>query len=178
MLFDGSDDILSTASFNLVTGCTVFAVVARTWNTDKYAAIFVHGYADTSGQALAVMGSAFADWLAKSVMMVGDGFNSGRAPRVITTAYAPTNGTFHLLAGGLSASRAVMRIDGAAHATNTVATGAVPSTTATAEIGSNSFGDDFDGHIAELLVYNAAVSTADWQQLEHYLNTKYALYSW
>src|SRR5262245_95497 len=81
--FDGVDDILATPSVTMATAFTLFAVASRPWNTAKYAPLLGCGYDSAAGKGLFHAGGTTSDWVSKDIVLFGDGFSSGRAPRAI-----------------------------------------------------------------------------------------------
>ena len=176
--FDGVNDIIQTPSYSLTSNAfTIYAVVARPWQTTKFAAVISQNYNQTTGLALITTQLTVQDWLVRSIASFGNGYNPGRSPRAngqYSTSIA--NNTFHILGTSMSSSQATLTLDGSSVATNQSLAASVPSNTGAFQIGNNSLNDQWNGDICEILFYDAALTTTQRQAVESYLNSKWAIY--
>lgn len=180
--FDGTNDTLNTASFSMSQSISFFAVAARAWSTAAYAAIFASGnYANTSGYNLLTAGGTANEWKNKDIIFAGTGFNSTQLPRA-SGANALLNGftsnTFHLFSGYIGSAATKIFIDKTeiSYTYLLMDEDKTLDTTSTAfQIGSSATGDFWTRDIAEIFIYNSAISDTNRQKAENYLATKWGI---
>ena len=157
--FDGTDDFLSTPR---PEGTTVFTVVkyssgARVWHVaaNDVSRLYRAGQVYSSGQ-----------WIG----------NAENNPELLSGQ--ADDGAFHIhsIVGGINK----YFIDGA-DTNATLGTNYGTSTASRMQIGCWAWGDDsfpdqyFGGDLAEMLIYNSALSDSDRQQVEQYLSMKWGI---
>lgn len=143
VVFDGSNDSLSTASVNSTTEISVLSVAKRPWKTGKFAPIVASNYAQATGIAFLDSAGGFHDWTAGDFLWFGNGFNSARAPRALGPFTDYDNGTVVVMSGVLSSSAARAWHGDVRVSTRIETTGSVPSVTAALNVGGNSGTSDF-----------------------------------
>ena len=154
--FDGADDWLKTGSFARSQPSHVFAVIQQiSWT----------GEDRLWDSVSAVNGLMAYQWSVspglKMYSGAGLGDNSGLAI-----------GTFGVLSCLYNGASSVLRINGNEQTGNAGANAGNGITLGAAQVLTVSMNGDF----AELLVYDAALSTADRQAMETYLNARFAVY--
>jgi hypothetical protein len=142
----------------------------RTGQSSSGAFVFHDGEADQV--------SAFhAGWLnAQGVGAYGNGWNSGNAPR----AESPNNWRLANIVAGvtLSSSEAIARVNGATVNTTAALTGTLSqSTSAQPFIGrdASNVWNNLNGTIAELLIFQPALTAAQRLAIERYLGSKWSI---
>jgi hypothetical protein len=142
----------------------------RTGQSANGAFVFHDGEADQP--------SAFhAGWLnAQGVGAYGNGWNSGNAPR----AESPNNWRLSNIVAGvtLSSSEAIARVNGATVNTTAALTGTLSqSTSAQPFIGrdAGNIWNNLNGTIAELLIFQPALTAAQRLAVERYLGSKWSI---
>jgi len=160
LLANGTNVVLTSASITIDTGeVTLFGLYRCDWQTDKYRPIIGVGYAASNGMAIVTSGSAFNDWLAKSIIATGDGYLDTQDPRNVAPYGALVNGTYHTVIAVFSATRAELYIDGVLVTPTASGTGAVPSLTAALSICGAPITNDFsDGYHPASGICDAAIS--------------------
>lgn len=175
--FNGSSDRLTISSFTSLTALTAFAVIYRTWTTDKvgsYAMVASQNYNTTTGVALFVDPiNNFQDWLAGDFLALGNGFNSGRAPRAAGPNATLTSNQPIVASTVLSSTEAGLWVNGTS-VSSRVATTGTASGSGTFVVGGNAaFGDYWDGSIAELLIYTQSLTTSQRRSVQSWLGLRY-----
>ena len=175
--FNGSTSRLAISSFTSLTAVTAFAVIYRTWTTEKvgsYAMVASHNYGSTAGVGLFVDPiNNFQDWLAGDVFSVGNGFNSGRGPRAVGPNATLTSNQPIVASTVLSSTEAGLWVNGTS-VSSRVATSGTASGSGTFIIsGSLTFGDYWDGSIAELLIYTQSLTTSQRRSVQSWLGLRY-----
>ena len=191
--FDGSNDSLSiassTATFKFLHSAdsTVFAVFksGTTANPGQsyYALIYTNDSAgSTVGYGIGTYdASPSNDAIECSVTrgvsgtsVVGNGIDNGFASNTFALASfvtRPTNGT--------AANRSSYRRNGGAATTNNTATGAVSTANSQADLTIGNVAASFslflNGDIAEIIIYDSALSDTDREAVENYLLAKWAI---
>lgn len=171
--FDGVDDNLLSGSNSPLTGdvvTTFFLVVNRTTPTGKCA--FAWGSAATVRNAIGYF----------------DGFRGANAPSIEFAGNTPATFAAGLTAGyhivtvkktaGAINTTTSLWIDGASQAIQAGSSAGVPAVAA-APFAVGRFASDADefwsGDVAEVAVYDSALSDADRRKVESHLGTKYAI---
>jgi hypothetical protein len=113
----------------------------------------------TSGTTInAYMGATANDWVADDFAFLGNGSNSGRAPRIISSGSAITSSTTtqSILTTFLSSSTARAFVNRTEMSYRVQLTGAVPAiTNGTTNIGNGPFAHFLNGSLQELIVWSA-----------------------
>jgi hypothetical protein len=154
--FDGTDDWLKTTALTVTQPTTLFAVAIRRGAGNIYAIDCA-----STGNALIIASVGNGSWDAYSgVLLTKAVSNNTNVPYAVDVVY---NGASSILVtNGVTTSGPA----GSNNGNGTVVIGAYGGLTAPL----------WNGDIAEVLIYNSALSTADRQAVESYLNEKYAIY--
>lgn len=167
MVFDGTDDYLvsSTTIPIAAGGLSVMGVAARAWETGAYNALFGgSAYSATAGIFVGTSAASLNDWLAKELMIFGDGSSTGRAPKSANSYGSITSGTYHVIGGVVSDNKSVVILDGVESARLSL-TSSVKATNVAIYIGSSSATTDrWNGTISHVLLYNRALSPKEVRQ--------------
>jgi hypothetical protein len=104
------------------------------------------------------------------------GNGSGNAHAAVKAATLPSTGVPHVLSVVMGGTSVTHFLDGLTNGTGvlqtTMADGGTPL-----DIGTRSdFVGFMAGDIAEIFIFNAALTTADWQAIDSYLGTKYGVF--
>lgn len=157
---------LETASKNIATA--LLGLIVGKCTSHAFSA-FLTNSAANSGNAWATSGfvfgpqNTFADYVANDILMYGNGYTAGRAPRAIaTTPSYSTDGLFHIIEGSLSASVASILQDGTAATMRVSTAGAVPSMTAPISVfGSNDLScSSVVGQYGPIMLFSGALPSA------------------
>lgn len=175
--FDGSNDSLRIASFADLGDITAFAVAYRPWATAAYRIIAsTSSYSSTDGVGLFLhTGAVTQDWQAGDMVAVGEGANSGRAPRAIGPLGVSSNNQPVIFSAVLSASSVGLWRNGTSIGTRVSTAGATTTPSGTFSIGSSPLTDYWDGSIAEFLLYKAALNTTQIKSVEAWLSGRYKI---
>lgn len=158
--FDGSNDLLVSPTIIVPAGAlAVFAVVRRDAG-DGYSQIIDSGITTTAKFALyAGTGGTTQDWVNGDKMFVGNGYNAGQTPKVITTGSGSfTDDVWHQIDGQLSSNTADLTVDGILQGKRVSSPGLIPSVSATLSLGGAT--DKLDGRVAEVIVVTGDINTA------------------
>lgn len=174
--FDGGDELV-TQSIASTAAFSFFGVVKPdTWRDTNYRCIFGHGYQEngSGGKGIAVYktGPQQEDWQAYDYLAIGNSYNSGRAPRAIGPSSAGNDARIISVKLGPTESR--VWINGATASTRSEIAGDILSFSAPARIG-NSAAQSFIGSMAEVIVFQTDISTANRQAVERYLSAKWGI---
>lgn len=173
--FDGTDDILhkaDAASLDISTGFTWFFVGKRVGTGND---MFFIKQGDNA-TAEAVYGSGVVDADSKNL-------NSFRVDAeawadVVTGTNAMVDDTFAIVAGAYDGANAYLFKDGAANG-SAAKTGSITNSTGNFSVGGYdaafSGSEYLNGDIAELILYNRALSATDRRRVEGYLGKKYGI---
>lgn len=165
--FDGTNDILtSTCSISGFTSATVFGVFKRTGTL--IGASF--GYAATPAAGLRLYGE-------NGYPVSFDGRPTGSSAFSSSVAVAGQSTNFVLAGGICTTTNMTAYLNGTASASTNVSISTIIAQNRT-DIGAlNPPGQNFcSGDYSEILIYNSALTTTQRQQVETYLNSKWALY--
>ena len=172
--FDGSNDWLQS-NFTTVSQYSMFVVYKRTGsNTNIYNNFtFVFGVGKSGDAALASR--------LTQLRYTSSPDSFGWSARVFTDLSIPRNDNFniHSCVAPLGTGTARYLLNGSNEQTvNVSALNGTTNTPLVATIGVETWSKTFlmNGDICEILFYNSALTTTQRQQVETYLNTKWALY--
>lgn len=164
--FDGSDDTLTMPSgvYSLANGNNTAFVVSNTTS-------------DSTTQRVVYMtegGAANSRWfVAYSTTSGNVNFNSSTSNASVS-ATGVTKANYNIFSCYRSGTTQSISVNNAAETTN--ASGASESGVDAASIGSNGGGAGFViGNIAEIIIYNRALSAADIIQINRYLSNKWGI---
>ena len=101
-------------------------------------------------------------------------FNTVPTPFIVSQVSA--QGTWELVEGICDATPQIKTYVNGSGGTPLAITGTPASGTTVMQIGTDEGGSALNGDIAELLFFNSALNTTDRQNVESYLNTKWAIY--
>ncbi|WP_165920183.1 LamG-like jellyroll fold domain-containing protein [Chthoniobacter flavus] len=171
--FDGTSSYLKipTSLTDFTAGVTAF-VVAKPTSAANYARFFDFGVGQASSNILLCRNGTSND-------LLFDTFTGGGASVQLAGPGVLTTGVFQLLAASQGTTSAAVYKNGVK-----VGSAAAPALQAIARatnyIGKSNWGATdplYAGDMAEILIYNRALSDAERQQVEAYLNQKYLLVS-
>jgi hypothetical protein len=152
--FDGSNDFLQTAAFSVAQPLTVFSVAKTTSTATTY--IFFDSAASSPRATLAVEPASSAEMNSGSSLLDGS--------LVVNT--------FQVWSAVFNGATSNIRLNGATGTSGNAGANGLNGVT----IGARYAGDFvFPGDIAEVLVYNSALSATDRSSVETYLSRKYAI---
>jgi hypothetical protein len=178
-VFNGANMYMTIPSFSALGEYTAFAVCYRFWSGGLFRAIGSTSYDENQGAVFFLKtGSAIFDWQDNDLVLTGNGFGSGRAPRSIGPI-SLTDSQPAIFSGKLSPAASGLRINGVNAGTRVNTTGTTTVASATLYFGASltgtTLGGFWDGGIAEFLIYKAALSDAQIKTVERYLSAKYAI---
>lgn len=176
--FDGSNDQLTVASFPAITALTAFAVAYRDWTSrTAYRTLVAFNIASTSGIGVFVHASGTVfDWQADDLLLYGNGFSTGRAPRSIGPLGGQSANAPLVLSGVLSSTSSGLWRNGTSISTRVNTTGNVNVASGTLRIGAESASADYsDYKIAEILLYTTTLTSTQIKSVERYLGSKYGI---
>ena len=162
--FDGTDDLLRSASAFTFSGTTASIFVVST------------GSSTANGNAVNIDdgGTTFYEFRVDSTTSLAfRPFNTSSATCEGTKSQS---GTWRLMAGIKDASNSTAYANGVA-GTPTACSGTQRSGSTKIQVGEFGLGFQFfGGDIAEIIIYDTALNSTDRQKVETYLNAKYAIY--
>jgi len=179
--FNGSSTRLTVASYTALTNVSLFFVCYRNWSSVSGRSLCSTNYGSTTGLSLNAPTSASnADYSSGDSVLFGNGFTLGRSP-VVSGPISNINlsdGQPVVISGKLSTGECSLFFNGVNVGTRTNRTGAPNIASATLHIGCEapagfSLGNFWDGGIAQVLIYNAALSVAQIQRVERWLGGLY-----
>lgn len=163
--FDGGD-VLDVAAFTHGTKFSVFAVVV--FRTTAAGNQFIYEQSSDTSQRMYL-------WKRGSDGKLIFGYHDGSAFRDYTKTWSPAVDTPYLIDGETGPVNNTLGISGTTD-TSTTRTGYPTSASKAAQIGrSPGTGSNWNGDIAELIVYNADVSSIDRDLLRDYLSAKWGV---
>lgn len=167
--FDGTNDLIETASTTTSGALSCVSVVKRPWTTGKFSPICGTAYGENSGKGFLSTGGVFQDFQNKDMFLVGNGFKNGQAPRAVGSYGAIADNTPRIMTGTLSSSRSRIFMDGASISSRVESAASVPSSTAAVQIGGFLATNDWGNMSFGLLVYykDAAIADPLRKRLEH-----------
>lgn len=179
IVFDGSNDYLTTAASVTLGTYTLFAVVSRpTWAASSYGGLWGHNFASngSAGRAVGVTGGALNSWQNNEFFSCGNGYNLTPGPYAFGPIGTMTNNSYHMISVGLGSADSFLRKDGASivRVSNNAA---VTSSSTRMSLGTwylAATSDFWGGGIAEVLIYNSVLSATNITSIENYLKTKWA----
>jgi hypothetical protein len=179
-VFNGSSTRLTVDSYTALGELSIFVVCYRNWSGGVNHCILSTNYSSASGLALVQIGITSLDFQSGDLLFFGNGFNSGRAPRAVgPISNANLTGSQPvIISGRLSNAAAEAFINGTNVSTRVAATGTPNVASATLHIGCEfvtSVGNFWDGGIAQVLIYNAVLSSAQVKQIELGLGSLYGI---
>jgi len=180
-VFNGSSTRLTVASYTALGNVSLFILCYRNWTSVSGRAMLSSNYSSTSGISLnAPTASTSPDFSSGDAVLLGNGFGTGRSP-VSTgpiTNVSLSNGQPVVISGKLSTGESRLFFNGVNVGTRTSRTGAPNIASATLHIGCEfvtSAGNFWDGGIAQVLIYNAALPVAEIKQVERWLGGLYGI---
>lgn len=148
---------------------TVSGWFKRPWTTAAYAVVLHWNFGAASGiQFFVSAGATSSDWVAKDVVVVGNGYNSGVSPRAIASPGALADNTWHYIVAIIGASVAQIYVDGTAVSMRVSTTGTVSNIVSQTLrlLGNTANGNYFDGTADEMRISTTARS-ASWITTEY-----------
>lgn len=177
--FNGSSSKLTISSFAAIGEYTAFAVCYRGWSVSAYkmiAATNSYSGVGTAGVGVFLLaGGTVFDWQTGDMMIFGDGYGNGRAPRSIGPIGSLANNTPVILAGKLSDAASGLWRNGTSIGTRVNTTGTPSSASGTFHIGGSPSSDFWDGAIAEFMLFKAALSSSQIKAMEKWLGRRYGI---
>lgn len=165
---------LVTPSFACPKMYTVHMAVRRKWNTvtNVYNAFFGTVNLGTDGAGLSIAGAVANDWQAGDLVCFGNGFNSGRAPRLVTSGFPQFADNEWVVISARIGTTPVAMVNGY--------TMTLRASTTTSQAGSNSSGAmwigsnpstsdqvDITSAMAEFVLYSGEQSDVDMNALHN-----------
>jgi len=176
MTYDGVTDRLEGSSFTFPTNMTVICVVSHdNWTASGDGLQFIinsGGFSGVKGVAIGRAGSSLNEFNPQSIMSVGDGFNTGRGPRAGGSYGSLSDGQFIVLKTALSSTTADIKIDGTPITLDVSVTGTIADTFLLV----GGINQNWPGNIAEIVIYGRDLSSSEVDQVEAFLNTKWAIF--
>jgi hypothetical protein len=178
IVFDGSNDFLTTAASVTLGTYSTFVVASRAvWKPSAYAGIWGHNFsaAGTAGRALGVTGGALNNWQNNEFFSCGNGYGPSQTPYAFGPIGTYSNSTYHLISAGNGTANSFVRCDRASVA-RAVVNAAVTSSSTRFSLGTwylAASSDFWNGGIAEVLIYNSVLSSTDIASVENYLRNKW-----
>jgi hypothetical protein len=165
--YDGGNHFVTYPSYPNNTGAlSMIFVASRPWTSSGYKNLAAASWGSGSGIGLLTVQAGF-DWLDKSVVAEGAGYGTGVAPRAAQQYGAVADGTPHVIGAALSASVARVYFD-ATHVNSLSKAGAVSTTSSDLYIGFVA-GQQWDGMIYHVLMYNRALNDSEMARVRQYL---------
>ena len=170
--FDGANDRLPLTSFNGLpvgnSSVTSFSVARAETHSNDIEIIFSYGNESVNERFATELGNSAGDFHG-ATNIFGSGVNSGDAafsslqPRIITSSYDTSDIT--------------VGIDGEEKNSTAYSSANLCAGTCTlATIGDSNFAnEEFDGDIAEVILYSGVPTASESQQINSYLATKYGI---
>lgn len=178
--FDGGDDLLKNTAYNWPAGFEVFAVVMNnTWNVGSENADYdyilaANGLSPTTSVGLLKTGLTFQDWSDHSLLGFAEGYGTGNAPRIAAKYGALAAGAWVVTDWRLGSAEAAVALNGATLTPDAAVAGANTGADAQLYVGSNGAGSQlWNGDMAEVLVYDHILTSAERTQVTNYLNNKW-----
>ena len=164
---------VETPSITTSGNTTMAGWMSCTWAgvANQVPTIFAQGFGGAIGPKLFSAGFTLGDWLIGDVVGCGDGYNSGRAPRVIGIPGSLTANSWHHLAAVLGTTQSKIYLDGVLVASTRVSTtGTIPSLTAAASMGCQPFQLDVGNcKVSQVMLYSRELSASEVGRI--YANT-------
>lgn len=176
IVFDGTNDYLTTSTTPTLGEYTAFIVGSRTvWANLTNAGAWGHNFAaaGTSGRAVGVVGAAFNFWQNNEFFSCGNGYNG--TPYAVGPLGTLGNNTYQLLSAGNGAANSFVRLNRTS-VVRAVTNAAVTSSATAMSVGTwylAGSSDFWNGGIAEILVYNSVLSAGNITNVENYLRSKW-----
>jgi len=180
-VFNGTSNRMTISSFAALGEFTAFAVAYRTWASSGFRAIASYQYSSAAGAVIFLRsGINTNDWQVGDYVLVGDGANTGRAPRSVGPPPSLTGSQPVIFSGIMSSSQSGLWMNGIDVATRVNLAGTPNiSSGATLWFGvaafNNNPNDLWDGGISQFLIYKAALSSSQIKSVENWLAAKYAI---
>ncbi len=162
--FNGTNQSAATGNVSFTGGVISVSLWAkRNWATNnKYCPFFVHNYGAGQGIGFYVTGGAFQDWTQGALILVGNGYNSGVAPRVLAQFPAFADGTWLHIVGVLGPNNNDLYVNGVRLIPFHSATASVPNiTTQPMGFGGNTGTSDFGDHAEDdIRIFTSALTAS------------------
>lgn len=173
--FNGSQ-VLSNGGYAWSTAVDVFAVVsANSWSSaNGYTYIVSSGPLYYAG--ITLTGGAYDGWGANELLAFGNDWPSPATPRVSAPYGTMTNGQAAIFGVTLSSSAAQIVLDGTTLSPTSHGVGNALTAKTGYTVGANpAGGQNWQGNIAELLIFNRTLSPSESNSVGYYLQEKYGL---
>jgi len=165
--FNGSQIFTNSNSFSSVNDVTIFTVVSTSGQPSTTEGQLVMGTLGAGAKARALSYNNSGEQL----LNLGGGPTFGSTVSVTGgTVSLPVELNINAVTYSSSTGTANFYINGIANGTGTASAGEV---TTGLKIGSNGYNDNWNGNIAEMVIYNRVLSSTELQQVESYLAVKY-----